>query len=293
MGTAASASGGRGPASVGTDSNTGSGGNATSASGANVDSGTSTNTGTAGGSDRDGGSSDAGADRDAGNAVDAGAHTACKRGIATNTPPGAAFFPAISWWYNWSMAASGTDTGIEFVPMTWGKADVAKPVPAGSQFLLTFNEPNFHAQANLTPEEAASSWPMIEAKAKAAHVAIVGPGMNFCGPASDCNGTSPYQYLKDFFAACSGCQIDYIAVHWYNCDLASLQDYLSPAATSRVSNNSESRSGSRNSRATAALRSAIRRRSCVPRSRTSRATARVSVLLVQRGSDSERQADER
>ena len=40
--------------------------------------------------------------------------------------------------------------------------------------------------------------------------------MNFCGPAANCNGTDPYQYLKDFFAACTSCQVDHIAVHWYN-----------------------------------------------------------------------------
>ena len=50
--------------------------------------------------------------------------------------------------------------------------------------------------------------------------------MNFCGPAAQCNGTDPYQYLEDFFAACAGCEVDYVAVHWYNCDLASLKDYL-------------------------------------------------------------------
>jgi hypothetical protein len=227
MNIAPSASGGHGAASGGADANTGSGGHASSPStnGSSVDSGTSGGGGGAIGSDLDSGSPHAG-DVDAGHVIDAGQRTACKRGIATNTAPGAAFFPAIAWWYNWSMPGSGPDTGIEFVPMTWGKADVDKPVPAGAKFLLTFNEPNFHAQSNLTAQEAANAWPMIEAKA--AHVPIVGPGMNFCGPAENCNGTSPYQYLKDFFAACTDCQVDFVAVHWYNCDLPSLKDYLEP-----------------------------------------------------------------
>ena len=187
MGPAAIGSGGGGLPSAGaaagspSGANNGSGGGGTSASGASVDSGASGSGGRRGSgssgkggaraADGDSGAADGGA-RDAGNSdaggsaqpIDGGAHTGCKRGIATNTAPGAAFFPAISWWYNWSMGASGPDTGIEFVPMTWGKGDVAKSVPAGSNFLLTFNEPNFHAQSNLTPQEAASYWPMIEAK---------------------------------------------------------------------------------------------------------------------------------
>lgn len=108
--------------------------------------------------------------------------------------------------------------------MVWGATDVGKPVPPGSKFLLGFNEPNFHAQSDLTAAEAASHWPELEATG----LPLVSPAMNFCGPADQCNGTNPYQYLKDFFAACPGCRVDYVAVHWYNCDLPSLKDYLEP-----------------------------------------------------------------
>jgi hypothetical protein len=163
--------------------------------------------------------------------ADAGAGAPCKRGIATNTAPGAAFFPAIAWWYNWSAQSSGAKVGIELVPMIWGASSVNAALPAGSKFMLTFNEPNFHAQSNLTPQMAASYWPTLTAKAAAAATPIVGPGMNFCGPAASCNGTDPYQYLKDFLTACVGCQVDYIAVHWYNCDLPSLRDYLEPGGS--------------------------------------------------------------
>jgi hypothetical protein len=125
------------------------------------------------------------------------------------------------------MQPSGTDVGVEFVPMIWGAGSLNASIPAGSKFLLTFNEPNFHAQSNLTAQEAASHWPEIEAKAAAAgNIPIVGPGMNFCGPAQNCNGTNPYQYYKDFFAACQNCKVDYVAVHWYNCDLPSLRGYI-------------------------------------------------------------------
>ncbi|HEV8547392.1 MAG TPA: glycoside hydrolase family protein, partial [Polyangiaceae bacterium] len=117
---------------------------------------------------------------------------------------------------------------VEFVPMMWGKDDVTKDLPASAKFLLGFNEPNFFAQANLSAQDAADLWPQVEAKAKAAGVPIVSPALNFCGPADQCHGTDPYQYLKDFFAACSDCQVDAVAVHWYNCDLPSLKDYLEP-----------------------------------------------------------------
>jgi hypothetical protein len=161
----------------------------------------------------------------------AGAAAACKRGIATNTAPGAAFLPAITWWYDWSLTGGGSNTGIEFVPMIWGSSTVNGTIPAGSKFVLGFNEPNFHTQSNLTPQAAAAAWPALQANARAVGAAIVSPAMNFCGPAASCNGTDPYQYLKDFFAACTSCQVDYVAVHWYNCDLPSLKDYLEPGGS--------------------------------------------------------------
>ena len=92
-----------------------------------------------------------------------GAAPTCKRGIAANTAPGAAFFPAVRWWYNWASRRSGGNTGIEFVPMVWGSSTVNGTIPAGSKFLLGFNEPNFNAQSNLTPQ-AAAPWPTLQTK---------------------------------------------------------------------------------------------------------------------------------
>jgi hypothetical protein len=126
------------------------------------------------------------------------------------------------------MQPSGADVGVEFVPMFWGSGSLGASIPAAAEYLLGFNEPNFFEQSDLSAEEAASHWPTIEAKARAAGVPVVGPAMNFCGPAENCHDTNPYDYLHDFFAACQGCQVDYVAVHWYNCDLPSLRDYLEP-----------------------------------------------------------------
>ena len=158
-----------------------------------------------------------------------GTASTCKRGIASNTAPTAGLRPGVGWWYDWSNQGNPGSSGIEFVPMMWGSSSLGGSIPAAAKFLLTFNEPNFHAQSNLTAAQAASYWPQLQAKA--AGLPIVGPGMNFCGPDSACNGTSPYQYLKDFFAACPDCQVDYVAVHWYNCDLPSLKDYLEPGGS--------------------------------------------------------------
>jgi hypothetical protein len=184
----------------------------------------------AGGTPNDGGSRDAGSS-------DAAAGR-CKRGIASNAAPSSAFAPSssspgITWWYNWAAQGQGQAAGIEFDPMIWGSGSIHATLPPGSKYVLGFNEPNFKAQANLTATQAAADWSAVQAAAGSVGAGgIVAPGMNFCGSASDpsqCTDpsvTDPYTYLKDFFSACAGCEVDYIAVHWYNCDLPSLRAYI-------------------------------------------------------------------
>ncbi len=192
----------------------------------------------------DAGSSDAsttdGSSSDVTPTGDGGA-TTCKRGVATNTTPSSAFLPTsttpgISWWYDWSNTPPTNDL-VEFVPMIWGAAALNGPIPPSAKFLLGFNEPNFKAQSNLTPQQAATDWPKVEALAKSLGIPLVSPAVNFCGSSTNTSGcsdpavTDPYTWLKDFFAACPGCQVDYVAVHWYNCDLPSLKAYIDGGAT--------------------------------------------------------------
>lgn len=206
------------------------GGSGSSSGGSGSSSGASSGS-SSGGSSGSGSGSSSGAPSDGG-ITDAGSSggAACKRGVASNGPPPAALAPSasspgVSWWYDWS--PQGTPpAGVEFVPMIWGAKDLTKSVPAGSRTVLGFNEPNFKAQSNLTPAQAAADWPQVEAIAKAAGAQLVSPAVNFCGGCSDPAITDPYTWLKDFFAACAGCQVDAIAVHWYNCDLPSLKAYI-------------------------------------------------------------------
>ncbi len=196
-----------------------------STSGGGLDAGT---TGTGGGD----GSGDAGH-------ADGGGSRAstCKRGIASTTTPPAALAPSgsapgVTWWYDWSNEPADAGSTLEFVPMIWGSAGLAGPLPANARYLLGFNEPNFTAQSNLTPTQAAADWPQVEKLARAAGIPIVSPAVNYCGSPSDSSGcsdravTDPYTWLQDFLAACPGCEVDALAVHWYNCDLPSLQGYI-------------------------------------------------------------------
>jgi len=120
--------------------------------------------------------------------------------------------------------------GIEYVPMIWNGVDLnsvsdtINSIPQGAQYLLGFNEPNFYAQANMPASTAASLWPQLEQVANSRGLKIVGPAVNYCG--GGCWETDPFVYLDEFFAACTNCQVDYVAAHVYSCTADALQTYL-------------------------------------------------------------------
>ncbi|HEY2510989.1 MAG TPA: glycosyl hydrolase [Polyangiaceae bacterium] len=186
-----------------------------------------------------GGGSDASVPASDAGGGDAGASTPSrKRGIAYGSHSDAdlaALSAGIGWWYNWSphpdstLTSASAAAGVEFVPMIWGgtfdPTQLATQVPADAKYLLTFNEPNFGAQSNLTPQQAAALWPKIEAFAQSKNLAIVSPALNYCG--GNCNETNPFTWMDAFFAACTGCKVDYVAMHWYACTKSALQSYLS------------------------------------------------------------------
>lgn len=150
----------------------------------------------------------------------------CKRGIAYGNHTIAdlgALSKSISWWYNWThvpdqqLAGAYEAMDVEYVPMVWGENfDVAKVVdeaPDGIRTLLGFNEPNFFSQANMSAARSAELWPSLEQIASQRQLSLVSPAVNFCG--GGCHDTDPINYLEEFFAACSGCRVDAIAVHVY------------------------------------------------------------------------------
>jgi hypothetical protein len=164
-----------------------------------------------------------------------------------------ALAPGISWWYNWyskpDPGAAGVyqSAAVAYVPMQWGRnldgipftADqLAANIPAGTQYLLGFNEPNFKSQSNLTPAQAAALWPALQEVARRKNLKLVSPAVNYCGDCVSEGGVtyySPTQYLDAFFAACKDCQVDYIAVHTYVCEerwlrekIAELKKYNKP-----------------------------------------------------------------
>jgi hypothetical protein len=126
----------------------------------------------------------------------------------------------ISWAYNWGSSAGDLGSGFEYVPMLWGtdtpfsgpwKSNANKAIAAGSTHLLGFNEPDLTEQANLSPDAAATAYKT--------YLSDMFGGKNIrLGAPAVTNGGAPMglTWLGNFMTACSGCQIDFVPIHWYD-----------------------------------------------------------------------------
>ena len=138
----------------------------------------------------------------------------------------------MSWFYDWSTSSpesvSGIyqSQGIDFTPMLWGlnSSDINMRQYLDNnpevKYLLGFNEPTHSNQANLTPQEAADAWPIIESIADDYNLQLVSPAVG--------NSTlyGAWEYLDAFFEACTNCRVDYIAVHKYGTNQEIFKEFI-------------------------------------------------------------------
>ncbi|GAB3868477.1 sigma-70 family RNA polymerase sigma factor [Dactylosporangium cerinum] len=117
------------------------------------------------------------------------------------------------WYYNWSPSPSfGATSGVEFVPMVWGTAnvdaDVAKAKQNGS-VLLGFNEPDLKEQSNMSPEQVLDLWPKLQAS-----------GLRLGSPSVAYGGDTAGGWLDRFMTGARqrGYKVDFITLHWYGGD---------------------------------------------------------------------------
>ncbi|MCT9934824.1 sigma-70 family RNA polymerase sigma factor [Planotetraspora sp. A-T 1434] len=141
-----------------------------------------------------------------------------KKGVGVWKMPGVSTALAksgASWYYTWSTRHDGTigPKGVGFVPMIWGAGSVTPETLAQARsagpYLLSFNEPDMTAQANMTVDEALSLWPKL-----------MKAGRVLGSPAVAYGGDTPGGWLDRFMngAAERGYRVDFISLHWYGGD---------------------------------------------------------------------------
>lgn len=130
----------------------------------------------------------------------------------------------VSWFYNWGDTPPAVYDEITdpdkmmFIPMAWNGGFNETKIRAclakypNIKYILGFNEPNFKAQANMTPAQAAELWPRIEQIAMDFGLEIVGPALNY---SPDQPYTNPTQWYDEFFSIYPEARCDYLALHCY------------------------------------------------------------------------------
>jgi len=151
----------------------------------------------------------------------------------------------VSWLYNWGTGPDYTiisclnQLGIQYIPMQWGLGGLDtlwETIWGNAKYLLGFNEPNFKAQSNVSPLQAAQAWPTMESVAANHSMLLGSPSASACGPnaTTDCYAAnwSPIPWFDDFFKNCTslygskGCKVDFLTTHIYTCDYNQLESYL-------------------------------------------------------------------
>jgi hypothetical protein len=116
-----------------------------------------------------------------------------------------------SWFYTWGVSREGIAAPhVSFVPMIWGASSVTtknlRKVKKEGKILLTFNEPDLPAQANMSVSQALKLWPRLE------HT-----GMRLGSPAVAGGAATPGSWLADFMAGARArhYRVNFITLHWY------------------------------------------------------------------------------
>lgn len=129
--------------------------------------------------------------------------------------------------YNWFLTAerlhdkhncTGPYGNHQFVPMvrglsSWDDKITDQNLPPSVKYILGFNEPDHAHASNITPEVAAQHW-KSDIEPHAAGKILVSPAV------------TSIHWLAQFFHFCTGCRVDHIAVHKYDCNAANVMDFL-------------------------------------------------------------------
>lgn len=130
----------------------------------------------------------------------------------------------VNWFYDWTVKPRNHCSGVEFVPMIWGRTihqggpklpddpdQVAAMIPKGSKYLLGFNEPDHQEQSNISPKDAVALWQKIVGPvATKLKLTTVSPSVS-CTP-------SGKKWLSEFLNACKNCNVHHVSCHLYQCN---------------------------------------------------------------------------
>lgn len=134
-----------------------------------------------------------------------------------------------SWYFNWSpLPSAGMPASWEFYANIWGSQGIENLASelTGSPKLIGFNEPDSASQSNIGVAEAISLYQeyLVPLKSSGKISELGTPAVT-----NSIASGQGLDYLSDFVNGCTGCDLDFAVVHWYNEDLLAFQSFVTEA----------------------------------------------------------------
>ncbi|KAI4172366.1 MAG: hypothetical protein LQ343_003625 [Gyalolechia ehrenbergii] len=177
-----------------------------------------------------------------------------KRGLAYNSSsPSLSSFSktGITWSHDWNSAPSDSSSQFMFVPTLWSDqsphSDNWDQNAAGHEYLMSFNEPDIVAQANMDVNSAVDKYKSLVFPKRTGGVKIGAPSVTSGFGKNEAGIPMGTSWLSQFLDQCnddSSCQAnlpdhspsDFVSGHWYGCpggsctvqdDINSFNKYIS------------------------------------------------------------------
>ncbi|KAG0705481.1 glycosyl hydrolase catalytic core-domain-containing protein [Suillus ampliporus] len=130
--------------------------------------------------------------------------------------------PNVGFLYTWSPYLPDNLYGLKAIPMLWGYDQISDfqtlVVEGYANYVLGMNEPNESSQSNMSPQDGAALWQQYINPLKDQGYYLVSPACT--------NDQAGLDWMAGFFQACSGCQVDAVAFHFYS---TNAQDFITYA----------------------------------------------------------------
>lgn len=129
--------------------------------------------------------------------------------------------PNVGFLYTWSPYLPDNLYGLQGIPMLWGYDQISDfqnlVVKGYANYVLGMNEPNEPSQSNMSPQDGAQLWQQYINPLKDQGYYLVSPACT--------NDQAGLDWMASFFEACTGCQVDAIAFHFYSNDAQAFITY--------------------------------------------------------------------
>ncbi|KAL8831738.1 MAG: hypothetical protein Q9170_005168 [Blastenia crenularia] len=150
-----------------------------------------------------------------------------KRGLAYNSSsPSLTVFSNsdITWIHDWDSSPGDAPSSFTFVPTLWSDksphSDNWNQNAAGHQYLMSFNEPDIVAQANMEVGYAVDKFKSLMFPLRSSSVKIGTPSVSSGSGNNEAGIPMGTGWLSQFLSQCNDdntCQADFVSGHWYGC----------------------------------------------------------------------------